>query len=708
MKKHLTIVIKLGTSSIVDEKTHEPLLSILSTIVETAVGLHHDGHRVVICSSGAIGMALRQMDMERRPKHLPQVQALAAIGQCKLMSMWDQLFMHMRQPVAQILLTRNDIADRTQYLNAQNTFVELLNMGVIPIVNENDTLSVQEIKFGDNDTLSAITAGMVQADYLFLMTDVDCLYDKNPRTNPDAKAIEVVEDIAELEADVSGAGSSLGTGGMGTKIVAARLATAAGVTTIITRSSKPGNIAAIVRYAEGQKSAARSLETSGELPAKAASDSQLLEPAVHNGVSTSDPIETGLPPLHTRFLPDPHPIRDRYFWLLHGLAPHGTIYIDTGAYAALTNKAGLLPVGVVNVEGNFGQQECVRVSVLPSRSALHSEAEEVGRALVNYSAIEIKRIRGVRSSQIAELLGYADSEYIALRDSVALFKKEVSRPVTPMQNDKSSMGRLNLLEMVVSRQVSGNQQIIHNLRARRQFASAESILPDTPTSEDEQYQLLEERKTQPWAQQTISFTELSPELRNRIYEYAFPHRDIETALVIDTPFLDETMTLATQPAITRISKQVRAESLAMFYARTTFVAYLRENDFRKLCQWVRCVTLASIAPRVTVHVKLLDWVQCEYQLLQLMMMWRGLRHETVHLKIHNCFIIGPNGRDFDQRQLVVETVEMAERLKVQKISSELRLRDECSSLVLRVARYLPGCDLISAYGACDAHGYSAR
>jgi len=447
-KQHLTIVIKLGTSSIVDENTHEPLLSTLSTIVETAVSLRHDGHRVVICSSGAIGMALRQMDMERRPKHLPQVQALAAIGQCKLMSMWDQLFMHMRQPVAQILLTRNDIADRTQYLNAQNTFVELLNMGAIPIVNENDTLSVQEIKFGDNDTLSAITAGMVQADYLFLMTDVDCLYDKNPRTNPDAKAIEVVEDIAELAADTSSAGSSLGTGGMGTKIVAARLATAAGVTTVITRSSKPGNIAAIVRYAEAQKSALRSMEASGELPPKMYSEPPVQKTAITNGESTPRLEEPGLPPLHTRFLPDLHPIRDRHFWLLHGLAPHGTLYIDSGAYAALANKAGLLPVGVVEVEGSFGQQECVRLSALPSRDAPLSEAEEVGRALVNYSAVEIKRIRGVRSSQIAELLGYADSEYIAFRESVALFKRELSRPVTPIQRERerekrSSMGRLS-------------------------------------------------------------------------------------------------------------------------------------------------------------------------------------------------------------------------------------------------------------------------
>jgi glutamate 5-kinase len=383
-------------------------------------------------------MALRQMNLERRPKHLPQVQALAAVGQCKLMSMWDNLFSQMRQPVAQILLTRNDIADRTQYLNAEHTFIELLNMGVIPIVNENDTLSVQEIKFGDNDTLSAITAAMVQADYLFLMTDVDCLYDKNPRTNPDAKAIEVVEDISELAADVSSAGSSLGTGGMGTKIVAARLATAAGVTTVVTRSSKPGNIASIVNHVESLK---RSAETS-ETPAPSDSNTPIhTVPVTANGAALAEP---NLPPLHTRFLPAPNPIRDRYFWLLHGLAPHGTIYIDAGAHAALSNKANLLPIGIIDVEGSFGQQECVRLCVLPSRDAALSEAEEVGRALTNYSTSEVKRIKGRRSSHISEVLGYADSEYVAVRENVALHA-EMSRPVTPtpgMADKRVSMGRL--------------------------------------------------------------------------------------------------------------------------------------------------------------------------------------------------------------------------------------------------------------------------
>lgn len=450
------------------------------------------------------------MNLPRRPKHLPQVQALAAIGQCKLISLWDQLFGNLGLPIAQVLLTRNDIADRTQYQNAQNTFIELLSMGVIPIVNENDTLAVSEIKFGDNDTLSAITAGMVQADYLFLMTDVDCLYDKNPRTNPDAKSISVVEDIAELAADVSSAGSALGTGGMSTKIVAARLATSAGVTTVITKSSKPGNISAIIAHAEKQRkarisnrnsvtnfqddgvplaqTASLNLSNSNHDLSASTSSLQELTPARTPSPQPEEPV-----PLHTRFLPISNPIRDRYFWILHGLAPHGSIYIDQGAWAALSDKAGLLPVGIVDVDGNFAQQEAVRIFVvkrlssnshstshsthspkhvpvaslpttpsatahavhapIPIRHPLHHTISsssttsqvlhppqyeqhnpapfEIGRAVVNYSATEIRRIKGLHSTQISEALGYADSEYVALRENIAFFGSERSRPTTP-------------------------------------------------------------------------------------------------------------------------------------------------------------------------------------------------------------------------------------------------------------------------------------
>lgn len=427
------------------------------------------------------------------------------------MSLWDQLFGNLEQPIAQVLLTRNDIADRTQYQNAQNTFIELLSMGVIPIVNENDTLAVTEIKFGDNDTLSAITAGMVQADYLFLMTDVDCLYDKNPRTNPDAKAIQVVEDIAELTADVNSAGSSLGTGGMSTKIVAARLATSAGVTTVITKSDKPGNIGAIIRHAERERkkhmSSRNSTTNLQDIEGISADLSASTGSLRENGRAPSPQTDSEPVPLHTRFLPISHPIRDRYFWILHGLAPHGTIYIDQGAWNALNDKAGLLPVGIVDVDGHFAQQEAVRIvvvkrlakssskssrksvdlektgaqqpntpaasehgvhapiplrhphqthsstpshshpttphrptfehslsssSIHPPNYELHNPAPvEIGRAVVNYSATEIRRIMGLHSTQISEALGYADSEYVALRENIAFVGRERSRPNTP-------------------------------------------------------------------------------------------------------------------------------------------------------------------------------------------------------------------------------------------------------------------------------------
>ncbi|KAJ5088115.1 hypothetical protein N7456_011731 [Penicillium angulare] len=411
----LTIVIKLGTSSIVDEKTHEPILSILTLIVETVARLRKDGHRVVLVSSGAVGVGLRRMDVDERPDYLPRIQALAAVGQCRLMSLWDNLFSHLRVPVAQILLTRNDIADNTQYTNAQNTFEQLFDMGVVPIVNENDTLAVSEIKFGDNDTLSAITAAAVKADYLFLMTDVDCLYTANPRSDPDAKPIEVVTDISMLEADVSSAGSSLGTGGMTTKIVAAKLGTSAGVMTIITKSSKPGNVHDIVKYLQ----------------------------AVQKLTDPNDPTIADIPkpPLHTRFIPSDTPIQSRKFWLLHGLTPHGTIYIDQGAYEALLGKASLLPAGVIGVEGHFGQQEAVRLVVVdrPSPEALngdflhHSqEPKEVGRAIVNYGSIEIAHIKGHRSTHIEAVLGYADSDYVALRDNISFHPDERHNlPATP-------------------------------------------------------------------------------------------------------------------------------------------------------------------------------------------------------------------------------------------------------------------------------------
>ncbi|KAL1411892.1 Glutamate 5-kinase [Vanrija albida] len=337
----MTIVIKLGTSSIVEPAPpFLPRLPLLSSIVETVVTLKKQGHRVVLVSSGAIGVGLRTMRLKERGKGLSQKQALAAIGQGRLIALWDNLFAHLDQPIAQILLTRMDIGDRTRYINAQNTFKELLEMGVVPIVNENDTVSVSEIKFGDNDTLSAIAGNVVHADYLFLLTDVDALYTDNPRSNPDAKAVRVVRDIAEVRKQVSTAtfGTSLGTGGMSTKIIAAELATAAGVTTVVMNATKVSDIFGIIEGGPG--------------PSREADDASVSH------------LENG--PLCTRFLRHQTALKDRKWWIAHGLHAAGTVVIDEGAYRAIGRRESggrLLPAGVVRVEGPFASHQAVRIVV---------------------------------------------------------------------------------------------------------------------------------------------------------------------------------------------------------------------------------------------------------------------------------------------------------------------------------------------------------
>ncbi|KAM6500978.1 glutamate 5-kinase [Amanita muscaria] len=464
-----TIVIKLGTSSIVHEDTHQPLLSVLSSVVETVVRLKGLGHKIVLVSSGAIGVGLKRMNIPSRPKSLSGKQALAAIGQGRLIALWDNLFGQLEQPIAQVLLTRGDISDRTRYLNAVNTFKELLSMGVVPIVNENDTVSVSEIKFGDNDTLSAITASMIHADYLFLLTDVDGLYTANPRKDPNAKQIEAVESVAAIRSQVSTTtlGSSLGTGGMETKLIAAEIATAAGVATIITSSKQPENISKIIEY--------------HNLTVVGGSTDEHRLPQTSD---TLDPNMTGARPPHTIFLASPTPMRDLKAWTSHTLHPSGSVIIDAGAHHVLSRRESggrLLAAGVVGVIGAFASGQAVRVVVKKRKegdslseetdaaalrasyakasetrpntpgtpkeplSRSHSSSTlrdpgtlsktpqhadntplletakeeiteasvvEVGRGQANYNSEQISKVKGLNSSYIPQLLGYADSEYV--------------------------------------------------------------------------------------------------------------------------------------------------------------------------------------------------------------------------------------------------------------------------------------------------------
>ncbi|KAH8916667.1 glutamate 5-kinase, partial [Atractiella rhizophila] len=285
-RESLTVVIKLGSSSILSPDTLLPNLSTLSAIAETCLILLKEGHKVVIVSSGAIAMGMKRMGKKEKGKGIPEKQALAAIGQGRLIALWDNLFSQLDQPIAQVLLTRNDISDHSRFMNARSTLLTLLSQGVIPIVNENDTISVSEIKFGDNDTLSAIAAALVSADWLFLCTDVECLWMENPRRAPEGRAKQVlqVRDIEEVRRIVSTStlGSSLGTGGMETKLIAAELATAAGVSTVITLGSQPSRIISII-------ASYTSSPTNTSRPATA-------EPVVLGPLSSSSTI-----PLHTRF-----------------------------------------------------------------------------------------------------------------------------------------------------------------------------------------------------------------------------------------------------------------------------------------------------------------------------------------------------------------------------------------------------------------------
>jgi glutamate 5-kinase len=365
-----TIVVKIGTSSLTQPETGQLALSTIATLAETLCDLRQQGHRVILVSSGAVGVGCGRLGLMERPKTIALKQAVAAVGQGRLIRIYDDLFSIIQQPIAQVLLTRADLVHRSRYLNANNTFQELLNLGVIPIVNENDTVAVEELKFGDNDTLSALVASLVEADWLFLLTDVDRLYSADPRFVPDAKPISLVssmQELTDLQIQTGGQGSQWGTGGMMTKISAARIAIAAGIRTVITQGRFPRNIAKIMQ---------------GEL-------------------------------IGTHFIPQPEPTSARKRWIAYGLIPSGKLYLDSGAIAAIT-KGGksLLAAGIKALEGEFDNQAAVQLC--------DSNGYEIARGLVNYNSQELQQICGRHSRDIPEILGYEGVDTVIHRDNLVL------------------------------------------------------------------------------------------------------------------------------------------------------------------------------------------------------------------------------------------------------------------------------------------------
>ncbi|WP_017327580.1 glutamate 5-kinase [Synechococcus sp. PCC 7336] len=367
-----TVVVKIGTSSLTDSQTGDLRLSAIGPLVETLTQLRRDGWRAILVSSGAVGVGCARLGIEQRPTTIAEKQAIAAVGQGRLMRLYDDLFSSLNQPIAQVLLTRADLVHRDRYLNAQRTFAQLLDMKVIPVVNENDTVAVEELQFGDNDTLSALVAGIVEADWLILLTDVDRLYSADPRLDPNAQPIVRVEKGKPLLVRAGERGASgWGTGGMATKLSAAQIATSMGITMAIASGTQPQKIPDIL---------------AGE-------------------------------PIGTRFDPDPQPSRARKRWIAFVLQPQGSIGLDAGAVRAVYEQGrSLLPAGVVSVDGNF--------EVGAAISLRDPQGREIARGLSNYSAVELQRIRGKRSSEIEQILGYNGEDTVVHRDNLMLLELE--------------------------------------------------------------------------------------------------------------------------------------------------------------------------------------------------------------------------------------------------------------------------------------------
>ncbi|WP_411681752.1 glutamate 5-kinase [Clostridium thailandense] len=368
LKNVKRVVVKIGSSTL----THSSgflNLSRIEKLVRQISDLHNQGIEIVLVSSGAIAAGIGKLGLKNKPATIPEKQAAAAIGQGILLHMYEKMFSEYGKIAAQILITREDVSNRTRFLNARNTFFSLFEKGVITIVNENDAIVVDEIKFGNNDTLSAIVASLVEADLLILLSDIEGLYDSDPRTNPQAKLIHEVERITEeVERSAGGAGTSLGTGGMATKISAAKIATSAGVSMVIVNGANEGIINDVVN-----------LERVG-----------------------------------TFFVPDESPMHLRKHWLTFNTDIKGKLVVDNGAYKALVNEhKSLLPSGIVSVEGFFNHGQIV--------SIITSDGVEIGRGITNYDSSEIEQIKSLKTDEIEGILGYKNYDEIVHCNNMAIF-----------------------------------------------------------------------------------------------------------------------------------------------------------------------------------------------------------------------------------------------------------------------------------------------
>jgi glutamate 5-kinase len=359
------VVIKLGSSIVADEQG-ELRTGVLQRICDMVASLHGDGKEVVIVSSGAIARGVRIMGLPARPGAIEELQAASAVGQGKLYRVYDELLRERQLVSAQLLLTFMDMSARTHYLNARQTLSKLLEWRVVPVINENDTTATDEISFGDNDFLAAQVAILLAADLLVLLTDIDGLYTADPRREPEARLVREVTEFEVLDGiEVGHTTSPLGSGGMRSKVVAADMATAAGIRAVICNGVREGALAAVL---------------AGQMEG------------------------TNFPPRAARH-------SSFKLWLRYAKPSHGTIVIDAGAARALREEGtSLLPVGIVEVLGSFGAGDAVEI-------AEHDAVGQTGgrvlaKGICSYSAEELRRVMGLKSKAVQEILPRASEEAV--------------------------------------------------------------------------------------------------------------------------------------------------------------------------------------------------------------------------------------------------------------------------------------------------------
>jgi glutamate 5-kinase len=365
IKQAKRIVVKVGSSTLTYQNS-KLNLNRIDKLVRDISNLKNQDLEIILVSSGAVAAGQGKLDLNQEEQSIPEKQALAAIGQGLLMKTYQKLFSEYGSETAQILLTQNDLNSRKRYLNSRNTLNQLLKYNVLPVVNENDTVAVKEIKFGDNDTLSALVSSLVDADLLIMLSDIDGLYTADPREDETAELINQVADISEVEELASGAGSERGTGGMATKLEAAKIATKAGIPMIIANGSSDR---VLTRIMEGE-------------------------------------------PLGTTFLAQ-EGLASRDKWIAFNLADRGQLIIDRGASKALEEQgSSLLACGILEATGDFVAGDVIDI--------VDQSHEQVARGLVNYSQEEIEQIKGLQSSQIKSELGYQAYDEVIHRDNLVL------------------------------------------------------------------------------------------------------------------------------------------------------------------------------------------------------------------------------------------------------------------------------------------------